>query len=213
MADATNLHRKPLAAIRCRDAARVEVDCDPWQSSLATPERGHGDVSLLLLDASVADHPGPTLRLFLLELRHVRRAAATGQKMQLPVSFLDLRLVERRIAPAGNAPQWLCEGPYLPLKGGGHQHRRVQHNPVLPGLSHPHPKPSAYEASSQPVFLAAKTGRRKIVRGGKDRMLASRPQAVFIYVRGPPPRLALPRNVKFLTIGAGRRRALGPRRR
>ena len=28
MADATNLHRKPLAAIRCRDAARVEIDCD-----------------------------------------------------------------------------------------------------------------------------------------------------------------------------------------
>src|SRR5262249_37118536 len=62
-----------------------------------TPERGHGDVSLLLLDAGVADHPGPALRLFLLELRHVRRAAATGQKMQLPVSFLDLRLVERRV--------------------------------------------------------------------------------------------------------------------
>src|SRR5262249_54462895 len=52
---------------------------------------------LLLLDAGVADYPGPTLRLFLLELRHVRRAAATGQKMQLPVSFLDLRLVERRV--------------------------------------------------------------------------------------------------------------------
>src|SRR5262245_28333597 len=78
-------------------------------------------------------------------------------------------------------------GSIPPLKGGGHQHCRVQHNPVLPGLSHPHPKPSAYEASSQPVFLAAKTGRRKIVRGGKDRMLASRPQAVFISVRGPPP--------------------------
>src|SRR5262252_7927182 len=45
-----------------------------------------------LLDAGVADHPGPALRLFLLELRHVRRAAATGQKMQLPVSFLDLRV-------------------------------------------------------------------------------------------------------------------------
>src|SRR5215471_21847828 len=59
-------------------------------------------------------------------------------------------------------------------------------NPVLPRLSHPHPKPSAYEASSQPVFLAAKSGRRKIVRGGKDRMLAHRPQAVFISVRGPP---------------------------
>src|SRR5215469_964557 len=28
MADATNLHRKPLAAIRCRDAARVEIGCD-----------------------------------------------------------------------------------------------------------------------------------------------------------------------------------------
>src|SRR5215813_5351199 len=97
IADATNLHRKPLAAIRCRDAARVEIGCDPWESSLATPERGHGDVSLLLLDAGVADHPGPALRLFLLELRHVRRAAATGQKMQLPVSFLDLRLVERRV--------------------------------------------------------------------------------------------------------------------
>src|SRR5215472_14103304 len=97
MADATNPHRKPLAAIRCRDAARVEIGCDPWESSLATPERGHGGVSLLLLDAGVADHPGPTLRLFLLELRHVRRAAATGQKMQLPVSFLDLRLVERRV--------------------------------------------------------------------------------------------------------------------
>src|SRR5262249_3068960 len=97
MADATNLHRKPLAAIGCRDAARVEIGCDPWESSLATPERGHGDVSLLLLDAGVADHPGPTLRLFLLELRHVRRAAATGQKMQLPVSFLDLRLVERGV--------------------------------------------------------------------------------------------------------------------
>jgi|SRR6516162_11228111 len=27
MADATNLHRKPLAAIRCRDAARVEIGC------------------------------------------------------------------------------------------------------------------------------------------------------------------------------------------
>ena len=23
-----DLHRKPLAAIRCRDAARVEIDCD-----------------------------------------------------------------------------------------------------------------------------------------------------------------------------------------
>src|SRR5262245_55870640 len=28
MANATNLHRKPLAAIRCRDAARVEIGCD-----------------------------------------------------------------------------------------------------------------------------------------------------------------------------------------
>jgi hypothetical protein len=28
MTDATNLHRKPLAAIRCRDAARVEIGCD-----------------------------------------------------------------------------------------------------------------------------------------------------------------------------------------
>src|SRR5215831_129817 len=28
MADATNLHRKPLAAIWCRDAARVEIGCD-----------------------------------------------------------------------------------------------------------------------------------------------------------------------------------------
>src|SRR6516165_11729637 len=61
--------------------ARLHPPSRPWESSLATPERGHGDVSLLLLDAGVADHPGPTLRLFLLELRHVRRAAATGQKM------------------------------------------------------------------------------------------------------------------------------------
>jgi hypothetical protein len=28
IADATNLHRKPLAAIRCRDAARVEIGRD-----------------------------------------------------------------------------------------------------------------------------------------------------------------------------------------
>src|SRR5262249_38439318 len=28
MADATNLHRKPLAAIRCHNAARVEIGCD-----------------------------------------------------------------------------------------------------------------------------------------------------------------------------------------
>src|SRR5262249_31392987 len=28
MADATNLHPKPLATIRCRDAARVEIGCD-----------------------------------------------------------------------------------------------------------------------------------------------------------------------------------------
>src|SRR5262249_11149049 len=78
-------------------AARISpasTQARPWESSLATPERGHGDVSLLLLDAGVADHPGPALRLFLLELRHVRRAAATGQ---LPVSFLDVRLVERRV--------------------------------------------------------------------------------------------------------------------
>src|SRR5215471_5089237 len=85
-------------------------------------------------------------------------------------------------------------------------------NPVLPGLSHPHPKPSAYEASSQPVFLAAKTRRRKIVRGGKDRMLAQPTAGGLHFVRGPPG-LALPRNVKFLTIGAGRRRPLGLRRR
>jgi hypothetical protein len=91
------------------------------------------------------------------------------------------------IAPAGNAAQWLCDGPYLPLKGGGHQHCRVQHNPVLPGLSHPHPKPSAYEASSQLVFLAAKSGRRKIVRGGKDRMLAQ-PTAGGLHFRERPPR-------------------------
>src|SRR5262249_40616938 len=50
------------------------------ETRCATPERGRGDVNLLLLDADVADHPGPTLRLFLLELRHVRRAAATGQR-------------------------------------------------------------------------------------------------------------------------------------
>src|SRR5499433_1655405 len=74
------------------------------RDSLATPKRGHGDVSLLLLDAGVADHPGPALSLFLLELRHVRRAAAAGQKMQLPVSFLDLRLVERRVS----GPVELC---------------------------------------------------------------------------------------------------------
>src|SRR6516165_11715065 len=49
--------------------ARLHPPSRPWESSLATPERGHGDVSLLLLDAGVADHPGPTLRLFLLELR------------------------------------------------------------------------------------------------------------------------------------------------
>src|SRR5262249_53307776 len=63
----------------------------------STPERGHGDVSLLLLDAAVADHPGPTLRLCLLELRHVPRPAPPGHKMQWPVSVLDLRLVERRV--------------------------------------------------------------------------------------------------------------------
>src|SRR5215471_2036305 len=78
-------------------ASRAACATAPSPSSLATPERGHGDVSLLLLDAGVADHPGPTLRLFLLEPSHFRRAAATGQKTQLPVSFLDLRLVERRV--------------------------------------------------------------------------------------------------------------------
>jgi hypothetical protein len=36
MADATNLHRKPLAAIRCRDAARVEIDCDGTARYLAS---------------------------------------------------------------------------------------------------------------------------------------------------------------------------------
>src|SRR5262249_6016322 len=30
---------------------RAHLQSRPWESSLATPERGHGDVSLLLLDA------------------------------------------------------------------------------------------------------------------------------------------------------------------
>src|SRR5262249_22319414 len=43
-----------------------------------------------------------------------------------------------------------------------------------------------YEASSQLVFLAAKSGRRKIVRGGKDRMLAQ-PTAGGLHFRERPP--------------------------
>src|SRR5262249_44182258 len=87
-------HWPPFGAAMPRALRSIAIH---GRSSLATPEREHGDVSLLLLDAGVADHPSPALRLFLLELRHVRRAAATGQNMQLPVSFLDLRLVERRV--------------------------------------------------------------------------------------------------------------------
>src|SRR5262245_60255650 len=89
-------HNAPPAVLRNDNGPEFVLKAI-LSSRRATPERGQGDVSLLLLDTGVADHPGPALRLFLLELRHVRRAAATGQKMQLPVSFLDLRLVERRV--------------------------------------------------------------------------------------------------------------------
>src|SRR5215471_10122653 len=37
MADATNLHPKPLATIRCRDAARVEIGCDGTARCAASP--------------------------------------------------------------------------------------------------------------------------------------------------------------------------------
>src|SRR5262245_22660433 len=89
-------HNAPPAVLRNDNGPEFVLKAI-LSSRRATPERGQGDVSLLLLDTGVADHPGPALRLFLLELRHVRRAAATGQKMQLPVSSLDLRLVERRV--------------------------------------------------------------------------------------------------------------------
>ena len=64
-----------------------------------------------------------------------------------------------RIAPAGNAAQWPCEGPYLPLRGGGHQHCRVQHNPVLPGLSHP-PSQAVRLRSFEPARLPRRKDRQ-----------------------------------------------------
>src|SRR5262249_28627175 len=80
-----------------------------------------------------------------------------------------------RIAPAGNAAQWLCEGPYLPLKGGGH-----------PDYSTPIPSRPPTKLRASPSSSPQRQAGGKSCEVARIGCLRSRPQAVFISVRGPP---------------------------
>src|SRR6516165_12740001 len=71
MADATNLHRKPLAAIRCRDASRVEIGCDGTARCAASLDAAL-DVRAQRLS------PGGRLRPIDLGLLWIAKLDATG---------------------------------------------------------------------------------------------------------------------------------------
>src|SRR5262249_60984406 len=105
------------------------------------------------------------------------------------------------------AAQWLCEGPYLPLKGGEVTSiAGFSTTLFFPDYPTPIPNRPPTKLRASPSSSPQSEAGGKSCEVAKIGCLRSRPEAVFTSGRGPPG-LAAPRHVRVLTLGTGARLA------